>query len=191
MKLSEIHINPANPRIIKDDRFKKLVKSISEFPKMLELRPIVVDSDLQILGGNMRFKALQELRYKDIPDKWIKRADELTDEEKRRFIIEDNVPFGEWDWEMLSEWDKEKLKEWGMDIPDWSAGHEVNQMTDTDIDINNKFDPVGIASGLHKIVFIFDNEQESENFMSTNHQDLDYKKYNGVYQVNLSTTYGK
>ena len=98
MKLSEIHINPSNPRLIKDDRFKKLVKSIEEFPKMMELRPIVVDTDGMILGGNMRFKALQELKYKDIPDAWVKRGDDLTDDEKRRFIIEDNVPFGEWDW---------------------------------------------------------------------------------------------
>jgi len=119
MKLSEIHSNPGNPRLIKDDRFKKLVKSISEFPKMMELRPIVVDSDGLILGGNMRFKALQELKYKDIPDEWVKRADELTDEEKRRFIIEDNVGFGEWDFDILAnEWDKDKLEAWGLELPD-------------------------------------------------------------------------
>ncbi|HPH46894.1 MAG TPA: ParB N-terminal domain-containing protein [Chryseolinea sp.] len=117
MKLSEIHINPNNPRIIKDDRFKKLVKSISEFPKMMELRPIIVDADGMILGGNMRFKALQELKYKDIPNDWVKRADRLTDEEKRRFIIEDNVPFGEWEWDILAnEWDEDQLSEWGLDI---------------------------------------------------------------------------
>lgn len=102
MKLSEIHINPDNPRLIKDDRFKKLVKSIEEFPKMMELRPIIVDADGMILGGNMRFKVLQELKYKDIPNDWVKRADRLTDEEKRRFIIEDNVPFGEWEWGILA-----------------------------------------------------------------------------------------
>jgi len=118
MKLSEIHTNPSNPRLIKDDRFKKLVKSISEFPKMMELRPIIIDSDSMILGGNMRFKALKELKYKDVPELWIKRADSLTDEEKRRFIIEDNVPFGEWDFDILAnEWDKEKLIEWGLELP--------------------------------------------------------------------------
>lgn len=91
MKLKEIKPNKANPRIIKDYKFKKLCNSISEFPKMMELRPIVVDTDGTILGGNMRYKALQELGYKEIPDNWVKRASELTDQEKQRFIIEDNV----------------------------------------------------------------------------------------------------
>ena len=118
MKISSIHPNPQNPRIIKDDRFKKLVKSIQEFPKMMELRPIIVDNDGMILGGNMRFKALQELKYKDIPDEWVKRAETLTDEEKQRFIIEDNIPFGEWDWDTLAnEWDQEELQGWGLEFP--------------------------------------------------------------------------
>jgi len=117
MNLSEIHINPNNPRLIKDDRFKKLVKSIEEFPKMMALRPIIVDADGMILGGNMRFKALKELKYKDVPDEWVKRADSLTDEEKQRFIIEDNVPFGEWDFELLGSWDKELLLDWGIEFP--------------------------------------------------------------------------
>ena len=121
MKISEIHINPSNPRLIKDDRFKKLVKSIEEFPKMMELRPIIIDKDNMILGGNMRFKALQELKYKNIPDGWIKRAEELTDEEKRRFIISDNVPYGEHDWDILAnEWDQEELLAWGLEIPDFA-----------------------------------------------------------------------
>ena len=102
MKLSEIYINPSNPRIIKDDRFKKLVKSIEEFPKMMALRPIIIDADGMILGGNMRFKALKELKYKDIPDEWVKRASELTDEEKQRFIVADNIGFGEYDWDAIS-----------------------------------------------------------------------------------------
>jgi hypothetical protein len=117
VKLTEIHTNPANPRIIKDDRFKKLVKSISDFPKMMELRPIIIDSGGMILGGNMRFKALQELKYKDIPDKWVKRADELTEVEKQRFIIADNIEQGEWNWEELKDWDKDKLIDWGIDFP--------------------------------------------------------------------------
>ena len=126
VKLSEIHTNPSNPRIIKDDRFKKLVKSISEFPKMMELRPIIIDPEGMILGGNMRFKALKELKYKDVPALWVKRADSLTDEEKQRFIIEDNVPFGEWDWDVLAnDWDSEKLIEWGLDIPDFINKQEA------------------------------------------------------------------
>ena len=115
MKLSEIHINPDNPRIIKDDRFKKLVKSIQEFPKMMKLRPIVVDAEGMILGGNMRFKALKELGYKEVPDEWVKYDGELTDEEKQRFIAVDNVPFGEWDFEAIQDWDKEQLIVWGLE----------------------------------------------------------------------------
>lgn len=118
MKLSEIKANPNNPRVIKDEKFAKLKKSIHDFPKMMELRPIVVDSTMTILGGNMRFRALQDLGYKEIPKEWVKKADKLTDEEKQRFIIEDNVGFGEWNWEQLAnEWDAEKLKEWGLDMP--------------------------------------------------------------------------
>lgn len=117
MKISEIKLNPNNPRIIKDDRFKKLVKSIEEFPKMMELRPMVINQDNIVLGGNMRLKAIKELGYKEIPDSWVKRADELTEEEQRRFIIADNVGFGEHDWEMLAnEWDVEELGEWGLDV---------------------------------------------------------------------------
>jgi hypothetical protein len=123
MKLSEIKPNQSNPRIIKDERFNKLVKSIEDFPKMMELRPIIVDADGVILGGNMRYRALQHLKYKEIPESWVKRADTLTEDEKRRFIIEDNVPFGEWDWEVLAnEWDSDELKEWGLEFP----GMEVN-----------------------------------------------------------------
>ena len=102
MKLSEIKLNPNNPRVIKDDKFAKLVKSITEFPKMMALRPIVVNNDNVVLGGNMRLKALKEIGYKEIPDEWVKRADDLTEEETRRFIIADNVGFGEHDWEMVS-----------------------------------------------------------------------------------------
>ena len=118
MKLSEIKANPNNPRVIKDDRFQKLVKSILEFPKMMELRPMVINSDNVVLGGNMRLKALHELKYKEIPDSWVKCADELTEDEQRRFIIADNVGFGEHDWEVLgNEWDTEQLEEWGLDMP--------------------------------------------------------------------------
>lgn len=118
MKLSEIKANPNNPRVIKDDKFAKLVKSIKEFPKMMELRPMVINKDNIVLGGNMRLKALKEIGYKDIPDEWVKRAEDLTDEEQRRFIIADNVGFGEHDWLVLkTEWNIEELIEWGLDFP--------------------------------------------------------------------------
>ena len=116
MKLSQLKINPNNPRIIKDERFDKLVKSIKDFPKMLELRPIIIDDNFIILGGNMRFKALKELGFKEIPDEWVKKASELTEEEKQRFIIEDNIPFGEWDYDLLGEWNKIDLGNWGLEL---------------------------------------------------------------------------
>ena len=116
MNIKEIKSNPNNPRIIKDEKFAKLKKSISEFPKMMELRPMVVNSENIVLGGNMRLKALKELGYKDIPDNWVKRADELTEDETRRFIIADNVGFGEHDWDLLAnEWDSVELEDWGLE----------------------------------------------------------------------------
>ena len=119
MKLRDIRPNSANPRQIKDESFKKLCKSVKEFPRMLELRPIVVDRDGTILGGNMRYRALVSLGYKEIPDEWVRYADTLTEDEKRRFIIEDNVDFGQWDFEKLAnEWDPGELEDWGVEVPD-------------------------------------------------------------------------
>jgi len=107
--------NPTNPRIIKDDKFKKLVKSIQEFPQMLELRPIVVDSNMVVLGGNMRLKACQAAGLQEVD---ILIADQLTEEQKAEFIIKDNVGFGEWDWDLLAnEWDVEAVTEWGLELP--------------------------------------------------------------------------
>lgn len=116
MKINKIKPNPNNPRIIRDEKFAKLKKSIQDFPKMLSLRPIVVDNEFVVLGGNMRLRALQDIGYKEIPDTWVKRADELTEAEKQEFIVKDNVGFGEWDWQELSNWDSEKLNEWGVDV---------------------------------------------------------------------------
>ena len=116
MKLSEIKSNPNNPRVIKDHKFEKLKKSISEFPKMMELRPMVINEDNIVLGGNMRLKALKDLGYKEVPEEWVKRASDLTEEETRRFIIADNVGFGEHDWDLLAnEWNTEELEDWGLD----------------------------------------------------------------------------
>jgi site-specific DNA-methyltransferase (adenine-specific) len=118
MKLSKLKGNPNNPRICKDDKFKKLVKSINDFPKMMALRPIVVDENFIVQGGNMRLKALQEIGFKDIPDEWVKQVSDLNEDEKKQFIIKDNVGFGEWDFEDLANnWDENKLNEWGLDLP--------------------------------------------------------------------------
>ena len=122
MKLSKIKNNPNNPRIIKDDKFKKLCESIKALPKMMELRPIVVDDNFVVQGGNMRLKALNELGYKEIPDEWVKQAKDFNEDELKEFIIKDNVGFGEWDWDDLANnWDVDKLEEWGLDIPDFAV----------------------------------------------------------------------
>jgi ParB-like chromosome segregation protein Spo0J len=119
MRTIEIKTNPDNPRLIKDDKFKKLVQSIKDFPEMMELRPIIIDENNIIQGGNMRYKALIELGYKDIPDNWVKQRKDLTTEQWKEFVIKDNVGFGEWDWDVLAnEWDSEELEEWGLDLPD-------------------------------------------------------------------------
>ena len=120
MKLKDIRLNPDNPRVIRDEKFQKLKRSIEEFPKMMSLRPIVIDADGVVLGGNMRLRALQDLGYKEVPDEWVRRAEELTDDEKRRFVIADNVGFGEWAWDALAnEWDAEDLEAWGLDLPEF------------------------------------------------------------------------
>lgn len=129
MKLTNLKSNPSNPRIIKDDKFKKLVKSIKDFPEMMDKRPIVcvtdVDGKLYPLGGNMRLKALQELNFKEIPDSWVMLADNWTQEQRKEFIIKDNVGYGEWDWDDLANnWDAEQLTEWGLDV--WTSTQDVN-----------------------------------------------------------------
>lgn len=115
IKISQVKTNPNNPRLIKDHKFKKLVKSIKEFPEMLEIRPIVVDKDNIVLGGNMRLRACQEAGLKEV---YILKADQLTEKQQREFIVKDNVGFGEWDWDDLAnEWDAEELEDWGLDLP--------------------------------------------------------------------------
>jgi ParB-like chromosome segregation protein Spo0J len=114
VNIQEIRNNENNPRIIKDYKFKQLVKSIKEFPEMLKLRPIVVNSDMIVLGGNMRLKACKEAGLKEV---WILKADELTEEQQREFIVKDNVGFGEWDWDVLAnEWNNQQLEDWGMEV---------------------------------------------------------------------------
>jgi len=114
-KIADIKFNPNNPRVIKDEKFRKLVRSIKDFPKMLELRPIVVDENNMVLGGNMRLKACIELGLKDVP---TIQAKDLTEEQKKEFIIKDNVGFGEWDWDDLANnWEVEELTDWGLDLP--------------------------------------------------------------------------
>jgi DNA modification methylase len=131
VKISEVKSNPNNPRIIKDDKFQKLVKSIKEFPEMLNIRPIVVNADMVVLGGNMRLKACKEAGIKEVA---IIKAEDLTEDQQKQFIIKDNVGFGEWNWEDLANnWDAEQLTDWGLDIPDFKP--EVLEAEEDEFDV--------------------------------------------------------
>lgn len=126
VKIKDIKSNPNNPRVIKDDKFHKLCESIKAFPKMLELRPIVVNDDMVVLGGNMRLKALKHLGLTEAP---VIKASELTEDQQRQFIIKDNAGFGEWDWDMLAnEWDTAELDEWGLDMPIFMDEPDINEL---------------------------------------------------------------
>jgi len=153
VKISEVKPNPKNPRIIKDGKFQKLVKSIQEFPDMLNKRPLVVFTDVDnkyvVLGGNMRLKACKEIGLKEIP---IIVADEWTEEQKNEFLIKDNVGFGEWDWDSLAnEWDAEKLDDWGLDVPIFKE--DETELKDLSSTIDN----------LYRIEIVCKDEEHQEN----------------------------
>jgi len=114
ININKIKLNPNNPRLIKDDKFAKLVQSIKDFPEMLEIRPIVVNDDMIILGGNMRFKACKEAGLKEVS---IIKVSGLSEEKQREFLIKDNISGGEWDWSLLNDWDALELESWGLDLP--------------------------------------------------------------------------
>jgi DNA modification methylase len=125
--IGTIKNNPNNPRVIKDDKFKKLVQSIKDLPEMAEVRPVVVNTDMVVLGGNMRLKAMREAGWKDVPIQVV----DWDEDKQRQFIIKDNVSGGEWDWDMLAnEWDTEELQEWGLDLPDFDNGKELEAEED-------------------------------------------------------------
>jgi len=148
VKISAIKSNPNNPRLIKDDKFHKLVKSIKEFPQMLELRPIVVNHEMVILGGNMRHKACIEAGLKEVT---IVKAKDLTEEQQKEFIIKDNVGFGEWDWDVLAnECDAESLEEWGLDV--WKAPVDVDYSILDDEDVSQQLEQM--TDGVKKAIQI-------------------------------------
>ena len=156
--IDKIKRNPNNPRIIKDDKFEKLVKSIKDFPQMLEIRPIVVNDDMIVLGGNMRLKACQEAGLKEVH---IIKASNLTEEQQKEFIIKDNVGFGEWDWDMMAnEWDAELLNEWGLNVPVFeNVTKDIDYSVLDDEDIDNQLSDM--ASSVRKAIQI---EFEPEHY---------------------------
>jgi ParB-like chromosome segregation protein Spo0J len=139
-KISNIKLNASNPRIIKDDKFKKLVQSIIDFPEMLEIRPIVINSDMMVLGGNMRLRACKEAGLKEVS---IIVADNLTEDQQKEFLIKDNVSGGEWDWDILAnEWDSEQLNDWGLDIPNFQINESEEKDLSENLEINFRIEIV-------------------------------------------------
>jgi ParB-like chromosome segregation protein Spo0J len=192
LPIGKIKANPNNPRIIKDDKFAKLVQSLKDLPEMAKVRPVVVNQDMVVLGGNMRLKAMKEAGWKEAPVEIV----DWDEDKQRQFIIKDNVGFGEWDWEMLAnEWDAEQLDDWGLIIPQWTNGHDINSMDENEVSLEEEFDPIGSASNLHKVIFIFDSELDAGNYFEEHIPDLQYKNTSGqagkIWQVDKSKTYGK
>lgn len=178
-KLSEYRINDSNPRFISQDKLERLKKSINGFPKMMSVRPIVVDDNNVVLGGNMRFRALQELGYTEVDSEWIKQITELTDEQKKEFIIKDNVGFGYWDWEVLSnEWNVDDLSNWGLEVPESSGG---------DVDMINSGDETSEWVGMpefeesedeFKVIIYFTSEKERDFFVNEKSIEITKKQNN-------------
>lgn len=154
VKIDTIKENPKNPRSIRDEKFERLVTSLSNFPEMLEARPIVVNAGNVVLGGNMRLRACKALGMKKI---WVVKAEDLTEDEQTEFMIKDNVNKGDWDWTILAnEWQPEDLRDWGMDVwvPDTDSDFvptteptvDTSQVTENDI----QFSQEKINAGLGK-----------------------------------------
>ncbi len=153
--LEKIKSNPNNPRTIKKHQLEKLVKSIQDFPEMLQLRPIVVDEEFYVLGGNMRLKALRELKFKEVPYLMV---EGLTPEQKKQFVIKDNVNYGDWDWdELTTNWDLTSMDSWGLDIPSWVIDDDREPEIDRDVldeALNNY-----VNAQIKRIVLFFSNEE--------------------------------
>jgi len=148
ISIKKLKPNPANPRTIKDDKFHKLVKSVKDFPQMLEIRPIVVNDQLEVLGGNMRLRACIEAGMKEVT---IIRASELTEDQQRRFIISDNNNFGSWDYDALAnEWDAGELQEWGVDV--WQSQPEIDYSILDGEDVSGQLEDM--ANGVKKAIQI-------------------------------------
>lgn len=181
VKISKVKPNPDNPRTISDEKFQLLVKSIKEFPEMLELRPIIVDKDMVALGGNMRLKACQELGLKEV---FIIKAENLTEEQKKEFVIKDNASFGDWDWNAINtDWDTEILSGWGINVV--SFGNTDMLDTVNKGDENDEW--VGMPEfeskePSFKIIVHFETEAEREKYAKKNKMEFT-KKERGAWST--------
>ena len=165
IKISSIIENPNNPRFIEDLDFEKLKKSIEEFPKMLELRPIVVNDDMVIVGGNMRYAVLKSLGYTKLPENWIKKASDFTPDELRKFIVLDNAGFGKWDYDVLKEqYSVVELGEMGVTVPHYEAVNPDDFFNDHEEDEDkDPFDDEGIlAKNQYGVIIICSDEEEQQ-----------------------------
>lgn len=190
--ITEIKPNPQNPRIIKDDKFAKLVKSIKEFPQMLEKRPLVcftdVDGKFVVLGGNMRLKAAKEVGLKELP---ILLADDWTEEQKKEFLIKDNVGFGEWQWdELQADWDVQQLSDWGLDIPDFSTSVDFS---DEEVDLSTFKDSADkyLNNQVRQILLTFDIDTHKKTLerLLNIQKDFDLKEDNSTALIKLLDYY--
>jgi len=173
IKIDKINMNPKNPRVIKDYKFDKLVRSIKEFPQMLKIRPIIVDENNIILGGNMRYKACIDAGLKDV---YVYIEKELTEKQKEEFIVKDNVNFGDWDWDILgNEWKTTDLDEWGLDV--W-------QNTDDNIEMINKGNEFSEWVGMPefeakdldiKIIITFETEEARQEYADKHNMQFSVK----------------
>lgn len=171
VSINKIKSNPNNPRVIRDDKFKKLVKSIQEFPEMLKIRPIVVNSDMVVLGGNMRLKACKDAGLKEV---YIYNASELTEDQQKEFIIKDNVGFGEWDWDVLAnEWDSVQLTDWALEV--WQNADDIDYSILDDEDLGSQLDDM--AGGVKKAIQI---EFEAEHYEEAS-ELVKYWRDKGLY----------
>lgn len=178
VKTQDIKLNPNNPRIIKDDKFKKLVKSIQDFPEMLEIRPIVVNDDMVVLGGNMRLKACQEAKLEYI---YIIKASNLTQEQQEEFIIKDNISFGDWNYELLnSDWSVLPLEEWGLDFKKFEID-SINELEEWNKLDMPEFETVDKSI---KLIVYFNTEDDRELFCKDKNIEIKNKK-NGQWIVKI------
>jgi len=175
VKISQVKRNTDNPRLIKDNKFHKLVKSIKEFPEMLEIRPIVVNNDMVVLGGNMRLKACQEAGLKEVH---IIKADTLTVKQQREFIVKDNVGFGEWDWDMVAnEWDSQELEKWGLNMPifqDNLSNTEDYKGSNPELELDNFMN-----SEIKRLYLVYDSEtfEKVVGWLNKKIEDLGLEDY--------------
>ena len=193
--IGELKPNPNNPRIIKDDKFKKLVQSIKDLPEMAEVRPIVVNTDMVVLGGNMRLKAMREAGWKEVPIQVV----DWDEDKQRQFIIKDNVSGGEWDWDMLAnEWDADELNEWGLDLPEFEQVQELEAEEDdfempdevqTDIVLGDLFEIgehrllCGDSTDSDAVAKLMDGEKAELLFTSPPYSDM--RDYNGEKDLSV------